>query len=86
MVLVLGSHPAALPHPWAQGTFITNRPEITAETVKPTPTVSGAGTIRLTYSNTHLSQHHRQNHHVDGMTQTKDQLFLTRLRNRYRQV
>lgn len=90
-----GSHPVPthrpwpLPHPWAQGPVVTNRPEITAETVKPTPTVSGTtGNSRVVLSNPHLSQphHHHQNHHVDGRTQTRDQLFLSRLRNRYRQV
>lgn len=87
-----GSHPLPthrpwpLPHPWAQIPVVTNRPEITAETVKPTTTVSGTtGNSRSTLSNPHLSHHH-QNHHVDGRTQTRDQLFLSRLRNRYRQV
>ncbi|XP_040030761.2 matrix-remodeling-associated protein 5 isoform X1 [Gasterosteus aculeatus] len=82
-----GTHPApthqpwALPHPWAQNLVVTNRPEVVAETVKPAPTLSGK-----TLSNPHLSQHQHQNHHVDGRTQTRDQLFLSRLRNRYRQA
>ncbi|KAM9375420.1 matrix-remodeling-associated protein 5 [Pholidichthys leucotaenia] len=85
-------HPAVthrswpLPHPWAHGSFVTNRPEITAEIVKPAPTVSGTGNSKLTHSNTHLSHNPPYNHHVDSMTQTRDQLFLSRLRNRYRQA
>lgn len=88
-----GSHPVPtyrpwpLPHPWAQGPVVTNRPEIIAETVKPTPIVSRTtGNSRFTLSNPHLPHHDHQNHHVDGRTQTRDQLFLSRLRNRYRQV
>ncbi|XP_029297607.1 matrix-remodeling-associated protein 5 [Cottoperca gobio] len=89
-----GSHPVSthrpwpLPHPWAQIPVVTNRPEITAETVKPTTTVSGTTeNSRVTLPNPHLSHHHQQqNHHVDGRTQTRDQLFLSRLRNRYRQA
>lgn len=74
--------PWPLPHPWAHSPVVTNRPEITAETVKPTPTLSGStGNSRFT-----LSDLHHQNHHVDGRTQTRDQQFLLRLRNRYRQV
>lgn len=73
-------------HPWAQNPAVTNRPEITAETVKPTLTASRTtGNTRFTLSKPHLS-HHNQNHHVDGGNQARDQLFLSRLRNRYRQV
>lgn len=96
LVLGPGSHPVPthrawpLPHPWAPSPVVTNRPEITAETVKPTLTVSGTtGNSKVTLSNPYLSHHHHhhlQNHHVDGRTQTRDQLFLSRLRNRYRQV
>ncbi|XP_062416721.1 matrix-remodeling-associated protein 5 [Pungitius pungitius] len=90
-----GSHsahtpqPWVLPHPWAQNQVVTNRPEVVAETVKPAPTLSGkTGNSRFTLSNPHLShhQHQHENHHVDGRTQTRDQLFLSRLRNRYRQA
>ncbi len=87
-----GSHlmpthwPWPLPHPWAQNPVVTNPPEIIAETAKLTPTVSGAtSNSKLTISNPHQSYHH-QNHHVDGRTQTRDHFFLSRLRNRYRQV
>ncbi|XP_030000544.1 matrix-remodeling-associated protein 5 [Sphaeramia orbicularis] len=74
-------------HPWVQGPIVTNRPEITAETVKPTPTVAGStGSSRFTLSNPHLSSHYHQNHHVDGRGQSRDHLFLSRLRNRYRQA
>ncbi|XP_070818988.1 matrix-remodeling-associated protein 5 [Chaetodon trifascialis] len=87
-----GSHPLPthrpwpFPHPWSQNQVVTNRPEITAETVKPTPTISGTtGNTRFTLSKPHMSHDH-QTHHVDGRTQTRDQLFLSRLRNRYRQA
>jgi len=81
-----GSHPAAthrpwsLPHPWAHGSFVTNRPEITAETVKPTATVPGTENSRSILSNTH---HHHPN---QPFAPARDHLFLSRLRNRYRQV
>ncbi|KAM7000708.1 matrix-remodeling-associated protein 5 [Tautogolabrus adspersus] len=80
--------PWPLPHPWAKDLVVTNRPEITAETVKPTPTISATtGNSRHKISHPNLSNHHRhQNHHLDGTTQTRDQLFFSRLRNRYRQA
>ncbi|KAM8910560.1 matrix-remodeling-associated protein 5 [Spinachia spinachia] len=85
-----GAHqPWVLPHPWAQNLVVTNRPEVVAETVKPAPTLSGrTANSRVTLSNPHLSHHQpqHQNHDVDGRTQTRDQLFLSRLRNRYRQA
>ncbi|KAE8286257.1 Matrix-remodeling-associated protein 5 [Larimichthys crocea] len=86
--LVPTHRPWSLPHPWAHNPVVTNRPEITAETVKPTPTVPGTtGNSRFTHSKPHISNHNQhQNHHVDVRTQTRDQLFLLRLRNRYRQV
>ncbi|TKS72696.1 Matrix-remodeling-associated protein 5 [Collichthys lucidus] len=86
--LVPTHRPWSLPHPWAHNPVVTNRPEITAETVKPTPTVPGTtGNSRFTHSDRHISHHNQhQNHHVDVRTQTRDQLFLLRLRNRYRQV
>lgn len=93
--LILGavSHPAPthrpwpLPHPWAKSLVVTNRPEITAETVKPTPTISGITENSRSNPDLSLNHHHQQqNHHVDGRTQSRDQLFLSRLRNRYRQV
>uniref|UniRef100_UPI0037E78989 matrix-remodeling-associated protein 5 n=1 Tax=Semicossyphus pulcher TaxID=241346 RepID=UPI0037E78989 len=78
--------PWPLPHPWAHDLVVTNRPEITAETMKPTPAVPRTtGNSKLKISLPHLS-HHPQNHHVEGKTQTRDQLFLSRLRNRYRQA
>lgn len=88
-----GSHsvptdrPWPFPHPWDQGSVVTNRPGITAETVKPTPTASKpTEKPTFTFPNLHLSHHNQQNHHMGGRTQTRDQLFLSRLRNRYRQV
>ncbi|XP_072252322.1 matrix-remodeling-associated protein 5 [Leuresthes tenuis] len=81
-----GSHPAAthrpwsLPHPWAHGSFVTNRPEIIAETVKPTATVPGTDNSRFILSNTH---HHHPN---QPLAPARDHLFLSRLRNRYRQA
>ena len=86
--LVPTQRPWFLPHPWAHIPFVTNRPEITAETVKPTPTVFGTmGNSRVIVAYPHVSHHqHQQNHDVDGKTQNRDQLFLSRLRNRYRQV
>ncbi|KAM6923837.1 matrix-remodeling-associated protein 5 [Xenentodon cancila] len=84
-----GSHPTAtnrpwsFVHPWAHGSLVTNRPEITAETIKPTPTVSGKENSQFVLSNSH---HNNQNLHVDGRSQTRDHLFITRLRNRYRQA
>ncbi|XP_045887669.1 matrix-remodeling-associated protein 5 [Micropterus dolomieu] len=87
------SHPAPthrpwpLPHPWAKSLVVTNRPEITAETVKPTPTISGITENSRSNPDLSLNHHHQQqNHHVDGRTQSRDQLFLSRLRNRYRQA
>lgn len=86
-----GAHPLPTqrswpsPNHWAQLPLVTNQPEITAETMKPSSTVSGAtGNSRFTLSNPHLSHHHQT--HVDDRTQTRDQLLLSRLRNRYRQV
>lgn len=85
--LVPTHRPWPLPHPWVHSHVITNRPEITAETVKPTPTVSGSsGNCRLTICSPNQRHHVQQNHQVDSRTQTRDQLFLSRLRNRYRQV
>ncbi|KAK5865203.1 hypothetical protein PBY51_016388 [Eleginops maclovinus] len=85
--IVPTQRPWFFPHPWAQIPFVTNRPEITAETAKPTPTVFGTtGNSRVTLANPHLSHHHQHNHDVDGRTQNRDQLFLSRLRNRYRQA
>lgn len=88
-----GSHllpthrPWPLPHPWAQIPVVTNRPEISAETVKPTPSVSGTTVKSVsTTSNSLPSHHHHPNHRTDGKTHTIDQMFLSRLRNRYRQV
>ncbi|XP_041652916.1 matrix-remodeling-associated protein 5 [Cheilinus undulatus] len=79
--------PWPLPHPWVKDRFVTNRPEITAETARPTPTISGASGTRVKISHPSLSHHsHHQNHHVDVRTQTRDQLFFSRLRNRYRQA
>ncbi|KAF7649403.1 hypothetical protein LDENG_00141840 [Lucifuga dentata] len=78
--------PWPLHHPWAQGSLVTNRPEITAETVKPTAILSrSTGNAKLTPTSVYPS-HHQNNLHVDGRTQNRDQLFFTRLRNRYRQA
>lgn len=82
-----GSHvvptrrPWPFQHPWVHHAPVTNRPEITAETVKPTAPASSG--------NSQFNQHfppHNQKPHVAGRSQTLDQLFITRLRNRYRQV
>lgn len=79
--------PWLLPHHSVQGPVVTNGPEIVAETVKPTPTISRATvSSRIAISIPHLSYRDHQNHHEDSRTQTRDQLFLIRLRNRYRQV
>ncbi|KAM9740892.1 matrix-remodeling-associated protein 5 isoform 1-T2 [Menidia menidia] len=71
--------PWAFPHPWAHGSFVTNRPEITAETVKPTPVVPGSNS-KFTLSS--YNKHHPNQH----VPQTRDHLFISRLRNRYRQA
>ncbi|CAJ1057928.1 matrix-remodeling-associated protein 5 [Xyrichtys novacula] len=81
------------PHPWIKDFIVTNRPEISAETVKPTPTIAGTtgnSNLKIFHSpqsnhQHHLHRHH-QNHHVDSRTQTRDQVFLLKLRNRYRQA
>ncbi|KAM7417130.1 hypothetical protein PAMA_016980 [Pampus argenteus] len=83
--LVPTHRPWLLPHPWVPSPVVTNRPEITAETVKPTLSES-SGNSRFTISSPHLSQKTLQNHHIHSRTQTRDQLFLSRLRNRYRQA
>uniref|UniRef100_A0A3Q4B651 Ig-like domain-containing protein n=1 Tax=Mola mola TaxID=94237 RepID=A0A3Q4B651_MOLML len=64
-----GAHPLPTqrswpsPNPWAQLPLVTNQPEITAETMKPSSTVSGAtGNSRFTLSNPHLSHHHQTHH------------------------
>uniref|UniRef100_A0A3Q2CV87 Si:ch211-159i8.4 n=1 Tax=Cyprinodon variegatus TaxID=28743 RepID=A0A3Q2CV87_CYPVA len=69
-------------HPWGHGSFVTNPPEIIADTVKPTPTFSGTHISKLLPT----SVYHHQDHHVDSRTQTRDHLFMSKLRNRYRQV
>ncbi|XP_074530874.1 matrix-remodeling-associated protein 5 [Halichoeres trimaculatus] len=75
-------------HPWIKGPMVTNRPEITAETVKPTFTIPGTGNSRFKIPPPQQphQHHHLPNHHVDVRTQTRDQLFISRLRNRYRQA
>nr|XP_020451176.1 matrix-remodeling-associated protein 5-like [Monopterus albus] len=87
-----GSHPEPthrpwpLHHPWVPIPAVTNRPEITADTVKPIPAVSETtGNSRFTLSNSYLTHPHHQNHLVDSRPQTRDQL-VSRLRNRYRQA
>ncbi|MEQ2252756.1 hypothetical protein ILYODFUR_025086, partial [Ilyodon furcidens] len=70
-------------HPWGHSSFVTNRPEITPDTVKPTPTVSGRDNSKFLPPN--IFYHNQQNHHTDSRSQTRDHLFLSRLRNRYRQ-
>ncbi|XP_028315199.1 matrix-remodeling-associated protein 5 isoform X2 [Gouania willdenowi] len=74
--------PWSLHHPWAHGLLVTNRPEITAETIKPTPTISVSGSSRLGISNAQ----NLPNYHGNNRNQIRDQLFLSRLRNRYRQA
>ncbi|XP_015244625.1 PREDICTED: matrix-remodeling-associated protein 5-like [Cyprinodon variegatus] len=69
-------------HPWGHGSFVTNPPEIIADTVKPTPTFSGTHISKLLPT----SVYHHQDHHVDSRTQTRDHLFMSKLRNRYRQA
>ncbi|KAK5925502.1 hypothetical protein CgunFtcFv8_018021 [Champsocephalus gunnari] len=44
------------------------------------------GSSRVIVAYPHVSHHHQQNHDLDGRTQNRDQLFLSRLRNRYRQA
>ncbi|KAM3867228.1 matrix-remodeling-associated protein 5 [Diretmus argenteus] len=82
--------PWLLPHLRAQGSGVTNRPGITAETVKPTPVVSeSSGNSRIAPTAPHTSHHHHHHHHAGGGgsgTQTRDQLLLLKLRNRYRQA
>ncbi|XP_068182597.1 matrix-remodeling-associated protein 5 [Antennarius striatus] len=79
-------HPWPLSQPWTQNQVVTNQPEISAETAVLIPTVSGlTGSSRITLSRPNLS-HHQQNHQVDLRMQTRDSLFLTKLRNRYRQA
>lgn len=86
-----GAHPLPtqrfwpFPNTWTPLPLVTNQPEITAETLNPSSTLSGAtGKSRSTLSNPHLSIHHQTN--IDERTQMIDQLLLARLRNRYRQV
>lgn len=75
------------PHPWAQIPVATNPPDISAETVKPTPSLVGTTVnLKATTSSSLPRTHHHHNHRTDGRMHTIDQLFLSRLRNRYRQV
>lgn len=75
------------PHPWAQIPIATNPPDISAETVTPTPPVIGTTVNFEPPTSSSLPHtHHRHNHRTDSKMHTMDQLFLSRLRNRYRQV
>lgn len=65
-----------LPHGRAQSPAGTNKPEITAHTVKPTTNIIEPTMIHSP----------RQNNPFDARTQVRDQLLLSKLRNRYRQV
>ncbi|KAF7227861.1 matrix-remodeling-associated protein 5 isoform X2 [Nothobranchius furzeri] len=78
--------PWPFPHLWVHTSLVTNGPEITADTVKPNPTVSGPENFKVIPSTSHHHHHPHQNHRVDIRTQTRDHLFLSRLRNRYRQA
>lgn len=79
--------PWAQPHPWAQIPVATNPPDISAETMTPIPSVIGTTVNFESTTSTPLPHaHHHHNHHTDSRMHTMDQLFLSRLRNRYRQV
>ncbi|XP_072322072.1 uncharacterized protein, partial [Eucyclogobius newberryi] len=74
--LVPTPRPWPFQHPWVQAPF-TNRPEITAETVRPTASPTGHSGFN----------HHYYNPPAQRPNQpTMDQLLITRLRNRYRQA
>ncbi|XP_056133896.1 matrix-remodeling-associated protein 5 [Lampris incognitus] len=85
--------PWLLPYFRVQDSRPTNRPEITAETVKPTAVPSGSsGNTRLRTATTPHPSHHKPDagggsHSAPGSrTQTRDHMLLSKLRNRYRQV
>ncbi|XP_051505219.1 matrix-remodeling-associated protein 5-like [Myxocyprinus asiaticus] len=59
-----------------RGPGVTNRPEITAETVKPTAYISGSATA--SFQRTIAP-------HVSSLSHVRDHLLFNRLRNRYRQ-
>ncbi|KAM8848649.1 matrix-remodeling-associated protein 5 [Synchiropus picturatus] len=71
-------------HPWAHSPVVTNRPEIIAETMKPSPTRPG-WTANRPYTPSPSQQSHHDRH-GDFMSQTRDQRLFSRLRNRYRQA
>ncbi|XP_057705567.1 matrix-remodeling-associated protein 5 isoform X2 [Corythoichthys intestinalis] len=74
---ILPTHETRLfPHGQAQNLVATNRPEITDKTLKPT-----TRTIEPT-----LIHSSDQNNPLDVRTQIRDQLLLSKLRNRYRQA
>ncbi|CAB1325158.1 unnamed protein product [Coregonus sp. 'balchen'] len=85
-----GPHPAfterprLFPHPEGRGAGVTNRPEITAETVRPTAFISASPGSDMAAPLTSHPPHRGPG--PASRTRQQDLLMLSKLRNRYRQA
>ncbi|XP_029627351.1 matrix-remodeling-associated protein 5 [Salmo trutta] len=85
-----GPHPAfterpmLFPHPGGRGVGVTNRPEITAETVRPTAFISASPGSGMAAPLTSHPPHRGPG--PASRTRQQDLLMLSKLRNRYRQA